>query len=277
MCDEKANSSLSSSAGAIVQSAPGATFIQVPTILNRTNTIILVGHFGSGKTEIAVNLAFAFARLGHQTILGDADLVKPYFRCRLVRGDLEEKGISLIAPAGEHFYADLPIMIPAMRGAIARANGGEVVTILDVGGDDTGARILGSLVDVLSPKNTDLLFVINQNRPFAEEEQGVLNMLREIEAAARLPITGLVANTHLMDETTTEVVISGLATARRLSDATGIPLKFMAVLAELVPQINLQLNANDQEKINVPLLPIERHILPPHIKRRPGSRRSLVV
>src|SRR5271157_5217550 len=96
----------------------------VPASMLRRRITILVGHFGSGKSELAVNFAFASKARGLDVTLCDLDVVKPYFRCRLVKADLEQAGILLVAPAGEQFYADLPIVIPAVRGAIQRAHAG---------------------------------------------------------------------------------------------------------------------------------------------------------
>jgi hypothetical protein len=232
---------------------------------------ILVGHFGSGKTEIAVNLAFGLQAQGRQVVLGDLDVVKPYFRCRLMRHDLAAKGIELIAPEGDRFYADLPIVVPQIRAAADRAARGAGTTILDVGGDDTGARVLGSLAGALPREAIDLLFVVNTNRPFAEDEAAIAAMLRDVEAAARLRVTGLIANTHLMDETTPADVRAGLAVARALSESTGVPVRCCAALDTVCAAL-----ARDGD-LGVPLMPLTRHIVPPHVKRRPGSRRSLAV
>jgi hypothetical protein len=235
--------------------------------------LILVGHFGSGKTEVAVNLAFAVRASGREAALGDLDLVKPYFRCRLVRDDLLRAGIDLIAPEGDRFFADLPILVPQIRAAADRAGSGGPLVILDVGGDDTGARVLGSLGATLRPEHVDVLFVVNLNRPFAEDETAVLEMLREVETAARMRVTGFVANTHLMDETTAADVRAGLVVTQTLSQKTGIPIRFCAALESLGPA--LQKDGADLGE--VPLLTLRRYILPPHVRRRPGSRRSLAV
>jgi len=221
--------------------------------------LILVGHFGSGKSEIALNLAFGFAERGREVSVVDLDVVKPYFRVRLARHELHAKGIRLIVPDDERYYADLPIILPQVRGALARDDNGNARVIVDAGGDDQGVRALGAMADLVDPARADLLFVVNIRRPFAEDQAGLLAMLREIEAAARLPITGLVANTHLMEETTPEIVRSGLAAARELSATTGIPLRFCAVLKRFADAVR------DED---CPLLLIERHVLPPEKRPR---------
>jgi hypothetical protein len=223
--------------------------------------VVLVGHFGSGKSEIALNLAFGMRERGRDVSLVDLDVVKPYFRCRLAREELRSKGIQLVAPEGDRFYADLPIIVPQVRGALSRADNENARVIVDAGGDDLGARAFGAMSDLVDPTRAELLFVVNTRRPFAGDQAGLLTMLREVEAAARARVTGLVANTHLMEETTPEIVRSGLAAARELSGATGIPVRFCAVLRRLVDSLG---------GVDCPLLPIDRHVLPPEKRSRRG-------
>lgn len=232
-------------------------------------TVILVGHFGSGKSEIAINLALAFRVHGEDVTLVDLDLIKPYFRCRLAKDDLEARGIRLVAPAGERFYADLPILVPEARGLARDGTGSNTRVIFDVGGNDLGARVLGSLSGLLERHTTDLLFVVNANRPFAEDVPACLAMLRDIEAAARMPVTGLLANTHLMDETTPATIAEGILLARALAAESGIPLRCAGVPAPLTPAFG----GGDGEADGLKLLAIERYIVAPFAKQPPGSHR----
>ncbi len=230
---------------------------------------ILVGHFGSGKTEIAVNLAFGLRNRGTEVTLVDLDLVKPYFRCRLAKADLEARGIRLVAPTGDRFYADLPILVPEARMAVRDGHGQRSRLIFDVGGDDLGARALGSLSGLVDRAAAEILFVVNANRPFAEDLSSLLAKLRDVEAAARLGVTGLVANTHLMDETTPEIVRAGIRAARELETATGLPIRFCAMQRRLAdafggPQATVE---------EFPILAMERHIVAPFAARPPGARR----
>jgi hypothetical protein len=243
---------------------------RAPDALARPTTILL-GHFGSGKTEIAVNLAFAWRNRGAAVTLADLDLVKPYFRCRLAKEALEAREIRLVAPTGELFYADLPILVPGA--AAAAGNGTGRRTILDVGGDDLGARVLGSLAGRIDRARADVLFVVNANRPFAENGAAMRAMLGEVQAAARLGVTGLVANTHLMDETTPDVVLRGVCAARDLEAATGIPVRFCAVMGPLVHAFGGPDGAVDA----LPILALERHIVPPFAAMPPGVRRRARV
>jgi hypothetical protein len=234
---------------------------------------VLLGHFGSGKSEIAVNLAFGFRNRGAEVTLVDLDLVKPYFRCRLAKPDLERRGIRLVAPAGERHYADLPILLPEARGLAHDGVDGRRRLLFDVGGHDLGARTLGSLAGLLDRQGTDLLFVVNANRPFAEDLPALRQVLLDVQAAARVPVTGLVANTHLMDETTPETVREGIRAARELGADTGLPVRFCAMQHGVAERFGGPEASVDQ----LPILAIERHIVAPFAALPPGTRRRATV
>lgn len=218
---------------------------------------ILVGHYGSGKTEIAVNVAFYFKQLNKEVTIVDLDLIKPYFRCRLLREDFKARVIRLVAPEGGNFYADLPILLPEARGVLEKSMKNDEKVIIDVGGDDLGARVLGSLSDVLKTENITLLFVLNHNRPFAEDVNSVIKKMREVEGASQMKITGLIANSHLMEETTEEDVIRALDISKEISKETFIPITFCAIISHLGEKIA------QNGGIDFPILPLQRHILPP--------------
>jgi len=230
---------------------------------------ILVGHFGSGKSEIAVNLAFGWRARGETVTVVDLDVVKPYFRSRLLREEMQARGITLVAPQDDRFYADLPIVVPEVRGAVGRAMAGEGRAILDVGGADVGSRVLGSMAGLDDPSRAEVVFVVNGNRPFAESPEAVITMLREVEAASRLRVTGLAANTHLINETTPGTVAAGLDLAGAVSRGTGLPVRFWAVMARLV--------ANPADVSPLPWLPLIRQITTPLEPRPHGQRRRSSV
>jgi hypothetical protein len=233
-----------------------------------------VGPFGSGKSEIAVNLAFGFATRGAKVTLVDLDLAKPYLRCRLAKDALEVGGIRLVAPAGDHFYADLPILVPEARTTARDGAGASDRVLFDVGGHDLGARVLGSFSALLDRRATDLLFVVNVNRPFAEDLPSLRQMLHDVETAARLDVTGLVSNTHLMDETTSETVRAGIRAARELGAATGIPVRFCAMPCRIAEAFGGPTGAAD----HLPILTLERHIVAPFAESPRGAgRRSRVI
>lgn len=221
---------------------------------------VLVGHFGSGKTEIALNLAMDLAAGGTPVTMADLDVVKPYFRTRSARALLAEAGIDLLAPDGPNIHADLPIIVPQIRSQLRRS---ECRLVIDVGGDDVGARVLGSLADVVPVAETDCLLVLNFRRPSTPDPAGAVAMVRQIEAVGRLPVTGLISNTHLMGETSLEVVLDGLEQTRDTAERIGVPVVATAVAAELAGRL--------RAAADTPVLALRRIVAPPF---EPPSRRT---
>ncbi len=169
--------------------------------------IAIVGNYGSGKTELSVNLALQLARAGRRVQIADLDIVNPYFRCREARVLMEAHDIRVVVPPGAQVFADLPIILPEIRGMLRPPDG--VVTILDVGGDDVGARALASFRTSIADGEYELWQVINAKRPFTDTVDGCLRMKRAVEEASRWTVTGLLANSHLIDETTPGTVLDG--------------------------------------------------------------------
>jgi hypothetical protein len=216
--------------------------------------IIFAGGYGSGKTEVAVNFAIYMARQGNLPLsIVDLDIVNPYFRSREAARPLKELGINVIIPEGEQCSADLPIILPQVKGSIENEN--ERV-ILDVGGDDVGARVMSSMADAFKPGDYEMLFVLNANRPFTSDLKSSIRMKEEIETACRLKFTGLVSNTHLIDETDEETILKGLNLANEISEASRIPVKFISAKADVLNRVN-------PEALNCPVLPLERYMLKP--------------
>ncbi len=215
--------------------------------------VLFTGNYGSGKTEVAVNYAVHFARAGTYVKIADLDLVNPYFRCREARGPLEALGVEVIAPGGEFHSADLPILLPTVKGIIEQPTG---ITILDVGGDNVGATVLSGLVQSFTRNHYEMYFVLNKNRPFTGTVEGALQLISEVETASRLKITAIVANTHLMDETTATMVVDGIDFARTVAASKGIKFAFAAIEHRFMQNSAIQ-------ALDVPILPIERLLLPP--------------
>lgn len=201
--------------------------------------IIFAGAYGSGKTEVAVNYAIRLALAGSQSPISiiDLDIVNPYFRSRQAKHEMETYGIDVITPLGEHCHADLPIVVPQIRGVIENGDGR---VIIDVGGDDLGARVLGSLTDAFEKTPYEFLLVLNANRPFTADVAGSRRMISEIERSSRLKFTGIVSNTHLIGETTAEIVREGAKLARRVADASGLPLVFVTAMEEIARELGEQ-------------------------------------
>lgn len=195
---------------------------------------IVVGHFGSGKTEIAVNAAMNLAAAGRPVSLVDLDFVKPYFRSRTAGRFLIDAGVELVAPDGEKLYADLPILLPRVRSICKDPNR---TVLMDVGGDDTGARVLGSLTDVLHDQPLEVLLVLNFRRPFTPDVESAIAMAAEIETAARRKVDGIVSNTHLMDETTLDVVREGWEMSDAVAGRLGVPVRALALEEGVLPEV----------------------------------------
>jgi hypothetical protein len=224
--------------------------------------IVIVGGFGSGKSEVSVNLARYLMATGTRPVtLADLDIVNPYFRSREAATALAALGIRSIAPSGAYATADLPIIIPEVKSAIQQPEGR---LILDVGGDDTGATVLSSLSDAFTPDGYDLLFTLNAYRPFTSDVKGTLKIMGEIEKAGGLKFTGLISNSHLIEQTTTAEVLHGIDLARQVSEQTGLPILFVSAVDSVLSQL-------DARQIPYPVLAINRSLLKPWERSSPAG------
>jgi len=214
---------------------------------------LFLGNYGSGKTEVAVNFALDLSEDCDEgeVALADLDLVNPYFRSREPRELLAQHGIRLLMPEQDYQNADLPILVPEVRAALRASTS---CTILDVGGDDVGARVLGALHDSLLPGSYRALMVLNGLRPFTRDVAGIERMRRDIELAGRISMSGLVSNTHLMEETTVETVVAGWQLAREAATALELPLEFVCAPPEMVAEVG--------GLVDVPVLPVRRYLAP---------------
>ncbi len=206
---------------------------QASTLFPHRLTIV-TGHYGTGKTEFAVNLALALAQEGHQTMLADLDIVNPYFRSRERKAILETAGVMLVASSQSCTDADVP-SIPAQLLTILQhptAKG-----VLDIGGDPVGARVLARFAPQIRMQDAQLVYVLNANRPEVSTVDGAMTYLRGIEQITGLTCTGLVNNTHLCGETTAQTVEEGALLAQGVSQQTGIPILCHVAKQELQPQV----------------------------------------
>ena len=181
---------------------------------------IITGHYGSGKTEFAVNLALHLSRTLSPLALVDLDIVNPYFRSAERRAMLEAAGIRVIASSCSGI-ADLPA-IPAELSSVWEDE--TLYAVLDVGGDAVGAHVLGGFAPRLASVPHETLFVLNANRPETRTPQRAVRYLREIEASCGQPVTGLVNNTHLCGDTSLVDVEKGAELALAVSVLTGVPV-----------------------------------------------------
>ena len=192
-----------------------------------TRVYLFAGHYGSGKTNIAVNFALRLRNEGKRVAVADLDIVNPYFRTKDSERELREAGVDLICSE----YANTNLDIPALPQETYRlVTRDDSYAVFDVGGDDRGALALGRYVPFIKEEGRyDMYFVVNFARPLTPNAEEAITIMREIEAAANLPFTGIINNTNIGHETTKETVCASQEEAKRLSDMTGLPLVMTTV------------------------------------------------
>lgn len=181
----------------------------------------LVGHYGSGKTELALNMAIRAHADGAETILVDMDIVNPFFRSAEHSEQLEEMGIKVLYPPYAKSGVDLPVVPAEFQMAFERTS---ARVILDIGGDDAGAKALGRYKPQIDRYGLDLYYVINVFRPFSKTEAEILDMMGRIAQGARVPIAGLINNSNLGAQTDAKTVMTGYHTIKAVSECSGVPL-----------------------------------------------------
>ena len=189
---------------------------------NFKHITLVCGHYGSGKTNVAVNLAFELKKQYDNAAIADLDIVNPYFRTRDSEQELTDGGIRVICSKYAGTNLDAPAMPPEMY---AITEDKTMKTIVDVGGDDRGAYALGRLSKMITDEGDyEMLMVINRSRPLTRDAESTIEVMREIETACHIPFTGIVNNTNLGRETTADDVISSLAYADEVSRLSGLPI-----------------------------------------------------
>lgn len=203
-------------------------------MLNDNRIRIITGHYGSGKTEFAVNYAVKLALVNKKVAIADLDVVNPYFRSREKEEFLKDLGIRVIGSSIKGLASDLP------------AVSGEVLTplqdvsydaVFDVGGDAIGARALGRYHEYFGEGNYDMFFVINANRPETSEVEKTIGYLKNIEFQARAKVTGIINNTHLLKATTVEDVLRGQELCKKVSKELNIPIKYISCIEKVAKDL----------------------------------------
>ena len=198
---------------------------------------LFAGHYGSGKTNLAVNWALALRASGAAVTVADMDIVNPYFRTKDSASLLADAGIRLISPAFANSNVDLPALPAALYEPIAAR---DTLAVLDIGGDDRGAYALGRYApDILAEGDFEMIFVVNFCRPLTGTAQEALEVMREIEAAGGIPFTTIVNNSNLGRQTTEETLRRTYARAEELSRLSGLPILFASAevrIAEAVAE-----------------------------------------
>ena len=185
--------------------------------------LIVIGHYGTGKTNLSLNLALYNAPCA----LADLDIVNPYFRSSGHGELLRQGGVRLIAQTYDGSNVDQPFISPALN-AVWDGNKGEKA-IFDVGGDDVGAYALGQFSEKIKAVGYEMYYVVNYYRNLTRTPAEAVEILREIEAVCRLRATAIVNNSHLCDQTDAETVKKSVPFAREVARIAGLPLLFSAV------------------------------------------------
>ena len=190
--------------------------------MDHKRVTLFAGHYGSGKTNIAVSYALLLAREGKKTAIADLDIVNPYFRTKDSASDLAAAGVDLISPQFANTNVDLPAL-PAEAYRLVEDK--SIFAVMDVGGDDRGAYALGRYAPfILEEEDYCMAFVANPCRPLTRTPEEALEVMREIETAGGVPFTAIVNNANLAHETTPETVLAAIPYMERLSKLSGLPI-----------------------------------------------------
>lgn len=207
--------------------------------------LIIAGHYGSGKTELALNLAIAHAQKG--IALVDLDIVNPFFRANEQRTALEKAGVRLLAPT----FANTAVDVPSLPADILSVFVDNRRAIFDVGGDHAGARALGQFRHRIAEAGYAFWMVVNARRPLTRGAEEIVTMAQEIQHTSGLSITGLINATNLGDETTVQIVAEGLNVAKEAAKALNMPVVATAGLDKFRGDFD-------------PYIPIRRYLKPPY-------------
>ena len=203
--------------------------------MNHKRLTLFAGHYGSGKTNIAVNYALHLAGQGKKVCIADLDIVNPYFRTKDSAKELEAAGIRLVSPQFANSNVDLPALpAEAYRLVTDKSEYG----IMDIGGDDRGAYALGRYVPAILEENDyRMVFVANAYRPLTRTPEEALEVMREIEAACGLKFTDIINNSNLASETTVETVLDSQDYVEALSRLSGLPIFATSAVESIAPEL----------------------------------------
>lgn len=201
---------------------------------------VFAGHYGSGKTNIAVNYALALSQVYDRISIADLDIVNPYFRTKDSESMLESKGIKLISSEYANTNVDTPALPAEIYSVFADK---EVYAVLDVGGDDRGALALGRYTPLLQEENNyDMMFVVNKYRFMTKDAKSTVEVMKEIETAAGIKFTGIVNNSNIGAETTAKHLLDSVEYANEVAKLTGLEVKFTTVKSDLYPQLETKID-----------------------------------
>ena len=197
---------------------------------------IILGHYGSGKTEFAVNYVLKLSEIKGKITIVDLDIINTYFRSREKEDLFSQRGIELIGSSvkGRNITAELPALAPNIYRAL-QDDAREV--IIDVGGDSVGAKILAQYKNYFNEDNCELFFVVNANRPETDTSKKVREYIEGIEAECKMKTTGLINNTHMLQYTTKEDIIKGNDIVSEISQLMNIPVKYTCFIKKIEEDI----------------------------------------
>ena len=192
---------------------------------------LFAGHYGSGKTNIAVNYAIHLKDKGCPVVIADLDIVNPYFRTKDSEAELKEKGIELLCSPYAGSNLDIPALPQEMYRAVQDKN---TYAVMDIGGDDAGAIALGRFAPYIKEEdNFEMIFVVNFFRPLTRTADEALEIMREVEAASHLEFTAIMNNSNLGEDTTAEDILSTVSELKRLSEISGLPILYTSAKKEI--------------------------------------------
>ena len=192
---------------------------------------VFVGAYGSGKSEVSVNFALWRALTG-RVILADLDTINPFYRSADAADSLQAAGVRLIKPV----FANTNIDVPSFGGEVfAVFDEKDAGAVLDIGGEDMGARVLASLKPRFRMDETAVYMVVNLQRPFTSTPELIAGVAHQLAEASGLPLSGLVDNTNLLSYHDPDMLVGSLAAAREGGRLAGVPVVFRAAMDEAVP------------------------------------------
>ena len=224
----------------------------------------IAGHYGSGKTEFSVNLALDLKKEKDKVAILDMDIANPYFRSRERQKMMEAEGINVIFNTyGFDITEDLPAITAALRGPLENE---EFTAVVDVGGNDSGARVLKQFEKYFRRDDCELLCVLNANRPETDTVEGLLEHLHSIEIETGLKFHGIINNTHLLRETTANDIIKGYSLCRQVSDKLGIPIAWNTCREDLLDDLDQLIKDKNIEGLEN-IYPIKLYMRPTWLDR----------
>lgn len=224
----------------------------------------IAGHYGSGKTEFSVNLAFDLKKEHDKVAILDMDIANPYFRSRERQKMMEDQGINVIYNTfGFDITEDLPAISAALRGPLENT---EFTTVVDVGGNDSGARVLKQFEKYFRREDCELLCVLNANRPETDTVEGMLEHLHSIENETGLKFHGIINNTHLLRETTASDIVKGYELCKQVSEKLNIPIAWNTCREDLLEDLNTIIKDRNIEGLEN-IYPIKLYMRPTWLDR----------